>query len=173
MAQPLANYSGTLHVLAHLIQLFVEDEGFKDLRDVFLDQNKVATTQTETIQLGGGNSYTRLVWPDADSDDHVPGLKSLLAYLAEQPTGNVTNNYQVLRKALHFSDGPQHLVQKRTEVHKHFNDTQHVQTHSVHKHIKHTTRKALLEPHFHQVCCPCRVKLRQLESRVAALESAP
>ena len=138
-----------------------------------MNQNKVATTQTETIQLGGGNSYTRLVWPDAESDDHVPGLKSLLAYLAEQNTGDVTNNYSVLRKALHFAEGPQHLTQKRTEVHKHFNETQHTQQHSIHKHFKNTTRKTILEPHFHHVCCPCRAKLKQLENRIAALESAP
>jgi len=93
MLAGLSTWRGTLEVEADRIYLKDEQGDPHDIRDLFLQTEAVTSVESVQTDIGGGlPPQTTLTWPDP-SDDKVPGLKSLLDYLAEErPT---TKNFYV------------------------------------------------------------------------------
>ena len=57
-----------------------------EIRELFLPVEAVARVRERRIDIGQGRSYTVLEW-DHDDDAHVPGMASLLRYLATLVAG--------------------------------------------------------------------------------------
>ena len=104
------NWSGNKRVEADEIAL-LDDGRATDIRDVFVDQDQIATVQENAVPVGGGITYTELVWPEI-SDSKVPGLKSLLDYMAQQVSGDPSQDvYNItVKKRIILYDNPVNIT---------------------------------------------------------------
>jgi len=94
MLAGLNSWRGTLEVEVDKIYLRDGRGAPNDIQDLFLATDAIASVSSQTTEVGGGlPPQVTLTWPDDPTDDQVPGLKSLLDYLAEErPT---TNNFYI------------------------------------------------------------------------------
>ena len=54
----------------------------KNIRDLFLKYEDIAQSYDQSVQVGGGWFYNKVLWEEDKIDDwHIPGLESLLRYL--------------------------------------------------------------------------------------------
>ena len=84
------SWPGVKRIEADEIAL-LQDGRAVDIHDAFVDEHQVAQVQVDTIPVGSVITYTVLRWPEIN-DTKVPGLKSLLDYMAQQPSGNPSND---------------------------------------------------------------------------------
>ena len=107
------NWSGNRRIEADEIAL-LENGRATDIHDVFVNEDQIATIQENTVPVGGGITYTELVWPEI-TDTKVPGLKSLLDYLSQESGGNPSNDtYNVtVKKRIVLYDNPVNIVYRK------------------------------------------------------------
>ena len=94
------SWRGIVDVEADRVALRDAEGAPHDIRDLFLLRDDIGTVREVSTEIGGGLTYTTLTWNDEDdqpsTDDQVPGLASLLRYLAED---RPSKNHQRLRDA--------------------------------------------------------------------------
>ena len=107
------NWSGVKRIEADEIAL-LQDGSAVDINDAFVNEHQIARVQETVVPVGGGISYTELAWPEIN-DSKVPGLKSLLDYMAQQSTGNPSHDtYNVtVKKRIILYDNPTNIVYKK------------------------------------------------------------
>ena len=72
----------------------------KNVRDLFVAQASVVAPEDIEVQVGD-EVDTELVYP-APTDEQVPSLKGLLAYIDARETGGTVNKYYTTRRR-HFT----------------------------------------------------------------------
>ena len=107
------NWSGVKRLEADEIALLQNGRAV-DIHDAFVNEDQIARVQENTVPVGGGITYTELVWPEIN-DTKVPGLKSLLDYMAQQATGNPSSDtYNVtVKKRIILYDNPVNIVYRK------------------------------------------------------------
>jgi hypothetical protein len=90
------NWRGIVQIEADTVALRDEEGAPHDIRDLFVETDDVAKVREVLTDIGGGLRSNSLTWDEEDgtqpSDKKVPGLASLLRYLAET-TAPVKNIY--------------------------------------------------------------------------------
>ena len=114
------NWSGNKRIEAHEIAL-LEDGRAVDIHDAFVNEDQIAKVQENTVPVGGGITYSELVWPEI-SDSKVPGLKSLLDYMSQQSSGNPSNDvYNItVKKRVILYDNPVNIVYRKHKKRSYF-----------------------------------------------------
>ena len=114
------NWSGVKRIEADEIAL-LEDGRAVDIHDAFVNEHQIASVQENTVPVGGGITYSELVWPEI-SDSKVPGLKSILDYMAQQSAGNPSNDtYNItVKKKIILYDNPINIVHRRYKKRNYF-----------------------------------------------------
>jgi len=80
-----STWRGTLEIEADRLSLRNDQGDPEDVRDLFLGVDSIASVEAVQTEVGGGlPPQISLAWPQDPTDDQVPGLKSLLEYLAEE-----------------------------------------------------------------------------------------
>ena len=121
------NWSGIRRIEADEIAL-LEDGRAIDIHDAFVNEHQIASVVQNTVPVGGGLSYSELVWPDI-SDAKVPGLKSILDYMTQQASGNPSSDtYNItVKKRIILYDNPVNIVfrkhKKKNYFSTHINST--------------------------------------------------
>ena len=107
------NWSGNKRIEADEIALLENGKAI-DIHDAFVNEHQIAHIQENVVQVGGGITYTELVWPEVN-DSKVPGLKSLLDYMAQQESGTPSNDtYNItVKKRIILYDNPIHILHRK------------------------------------------------------------
>ena len=107
------NWSGVKRIEADEIAL-LQDGRAVDIHDAFVNEHQIASVVQNTVAVGGGLSYSELVWPEI-SDTKVPGLKSILDYMAQQSSDNPSNDtYNItVKKRIILYDNPVNIVYRK------------------------------------------------------------
>ena len=107
------NWSGVKRLEADEIAL-LQDGRAVDIHDAFVNEDQIARVQENAVPVGGGITYTELVWPEI-SDTKVPGLKSILDYMAQQSAGNPSNDtYNItIKKRIILYDNEVNIVYRK------------------------------------------------------------
>ena len=97
-----ASLTNRLDIIANSIALYIEDdngvEGVKDIQDIFLNFNDIATVENNKFN-------------DAEIDDfHVPGLYSLIHYL-ESNYKNI-NEQSIIKKIKNYLNEDEYIFTK-------------------------------------------------------------
>ena len=104
------NWSGVKRIEADEIAL-LQDGRAVDIHDAFVNEHQIAKVQENIVPVGGGITYSELVWPEIN-DTKVPGLKSILDYMAQQSAGNPSNDtYNIsIKKRIILYDNPVNIM---------------------------------------------------------------
>ena len=107
------NWSGIKRIEADEIAL-LQNGSAVDIHDAFVNENQIAQVQVNTVPVGGGITYTELAWPEI-SDTKVPGLKSILDYMAQQNSGSPSQDtYSItVKKRIILYDNPVNIMFRR------------------------------------------------------------
>ena len=87
----------------------------RDVKELFVAQASVVAPEAVEVQIGD-EVDTELVYP-APTDEQVPSLKGLLAYIDGRETGGTVNKYYTTRRR-HFTlqEGPVQQVKREVTV---------------------------------------------------------
>jgi hypothetical protein len=90
----------------------------KDVKELFVAQASVVAPEAVEVQVGD-EVDTELVYP-APSDEQVPSLKGLLAYIDAKDTGGAVSKYYTTHRR-HFTlqEGPVQQVKREVTVNEH------------------------------------------------------
>jgi hypothetical protein len=90
----------------------------RDIKELFVQQASVVAPEAVELQIGD-EVDTELVYP-APTDEQVPSLKGLLAYIDGRETGGTVNKYYTTRRR-HFTlqEGPVQQVKREVTVNRH------------------------------------------------------
>ena len=93
----------------------------RDVKELFVAQASVVAPEAVEVQIGD-EVDTELVYP-APTDEQVPSLKGLLAYIDARETGGTINKfYRTTRRHLTLQEGPVQQVQRRVTVNRHMHE---------------------------------------------------
>ena len=135
-----ASLTNRVDLVANSISLYTtSNDDVKNINDVFIPYADIAVLQEETIHIGGGYHYTRVIFDENDVDDwHVPSVLSVVNFLDE--------NYA--KK----SDGAASGYKKTLNVvHQEVHDTQVKKTITVNNSVKRTPVVINIENNFYYV----------------------
>ncbi len=117
----------------------------RDVRELFVSKGSVVAPELVEVQVGQ-ETDTELVY-SAPTDEQVPSLKGLLAYIDARGTGRVIHkSYKTKRKHFTLNEGPVQQVQRHTAHHRHTHEALHTTE-------QHTTlrRASHLHEHRHEL----------------------
>ena len=90
----------------------------RDVRELFVAQASVVAPESVEVQIGD-EVDTELVYP-APTDEQVPSLKGLLAYIDARETGGTVNKYyRTSRRHFTLQEGPMKQVKREVTVNRH------------------------------------------------------
>ena len=114
------NWSGVKRLEADEIAL-LQDGRAVDIHDAFVNEHQIASVVQNTVPVGGGITYTELAWPEI-SDTKVPGLKSILDYMAQQSAGSPSNDtYNItVKKRIILYDNPVNILYRKHKKNNYF-----------------------------------------------------
>jgi len=107
------NWSGVKQIEADEIAL-LQDGRAVDIHDAFVNEHQIAKVQENIVPVGGGITYSELVWPEIN-DTKVPGLKSILDYMAQQSSASPPQDtYNItVKKRIILCDNPVNIMFRR------------------------------------------------------------
>jgi hypothetical protein len=129
-------------VTADFVRLW-DGGAHREVREMFVNKQAVVAPQAVEVQVGQ-ETDTELVYP-TPTDEQIPGLKGLLAYIDGRGTGGpVTKNYTVKRKHYTVNEGAVQQVQQHKTLHTHTHEQLcTIEHHSYQKTIKTVKRTNL------------------------------
>jgi hypothetical protein len=117
----------------------------RDVRELFVHQASVVSPEAVEVQVGP-ETDVELLYP-SPTDEQVPSLKGLLAYIDARGTGGVVNKtYNMKRKHYTLNEGPVQQVQNHKALHTHRHEQ--LFTSDQHTHLKQVSH---LHTHRHQL----------------------
>jgi hypothetical protein len=138
----------------------------RDVRELFVHQGSVVAPEAMEVQVGQ-ETDVELVYP-APTDEQVPSLKGLLAYIDARGAGGVINkHFSLKRKHFTLNEGPVQQVQQHKAHHRHTHEAlyttdqyttlkqashQHTHHHEVKSESHHTYQKKVSNIHRVNVC---------------------
>lgn len=135
-----ASLTNRVDLVANSISIYTStSDDVQNIHDIFLPVNDIAVLQEETVNVGGGYHYTRVIFDENEVDDwHVPSVLSMVNYLDDyyQKKGDgATSGY---KKVLNV-------------VHQEVNDMQVKKTYRVNNTVKRTPVVVNIENNFYYV----------------------
>ncbi len=116
----------------------------REVRELFVSKGSVVAPDLVEVSVGQ-ETDTELVYP-APTDEQVPGLKGLLAYIDARGTGGVIQKtYNLKRKHFTLNEGPVQQVQHHKERHTHRHETMCVVDQHTYQKVFKKTSTVLLE----------------------------
>ena len=135
-----ASLTNRVDLVANSISIYTSaNDDVQNIHDVFLPLNDIAVLQEETVNVGGGYHYTRVIFDENEVDDwHVPSVLSMVNYFDDyyqKKSDSATSGY---RKVLNV-------------VHQDVNDLQVKKTYKVNNVIKRTPVVIHIENNFYYI----------------------
>jgi hypothetical protein len=117
----------------------------RDVRELFVHQASVISPVAVEVQVGQ-EVDTELVYP-APTDEQVPSLKGLLAYIDARETGGgtVKKYYTTNRKHFSLQEGAVQQVRQHKTVHTHRTDQLNITEHHTTLKKTHRTQRIFLD----------------------------
>jgi hypothetical protein len=104
-------------VTADFVRLW-DGGAHREVREMFVHKQAVVAPEAVEVQVGQ-ETDTELVYP-TPTDDQIPGLKGLLAYIDGRGTGGVVNKtYTTKRRHFTLNEGAVQQVKQHKTLHTH------------------------------------------------------
>ncbi len=124
-------------VTADFVRLW-DGGAHREVREMFVNRQSVVAPETVEVQVGQ-EIDTELVYP-TPTDDQLPSLKGLLAYIDGRGTGGVVNKtYTTKRRHYTLNEGAVQQVKQHKTLHTH----RHAELHTADHHSYQKTIKTV------------------------------
>ena len=155
-----ASLTNRVDLVANSISRYTHtDDDVQNINDLFLPYTDIAVVQEETVNVGGGYHYTRVVFNENEVDDwHVPSVLSMVSYLDDNYLKKGDSSAAGYRKTLNV-------------VHQEVHDTQVKKKYSINNTIKRVPMIINIENNFYYVKKKDTALMQQVISLVAEVET--